>query len=308
MTDDESRPESGDDTQETLDELRARLEKYEQGWPPGHFYSPIPNLNDIAINEERVFAPPPKSLPAIDLAEDHQEEMLGVIESFYPEHPFRPSPSQDCRYYYDNDYYGIGDAIVLLGFMRHAEPARILEIGAGFSTAAMLDIDDRFLGGRVEFTIIEPYPDRLLELLSDRDLDRIELRQQRVQETNISEFAKLSSGDILFVDSSHVVKTDSDLTHLLFRFMPALEAGVLIHFHDIFYPFEYPVEWIYQGRAWNECYVLRAFLQYNKDFEIVCFNSQVGLVHGDRVERSMPLFAGSPGSSLWLRKRSGSIR
>ena len=75
-----------------------------------------------------------------------------------------------------------------------------------------------------------------------------------------------------------------------------------MHFHDIYYPFEYPKEWIYQGRAWNEAYLLRAFLQYNRDFEIVYFNSMIGARHRMVLEEKLPLCAGNPGSSIWIQK------
>ena len=81
-----------------------------------------------------------------------------------------------------------------------------------------------------------------------------------------------------------------------------LNALVLIHFHDVFWPFEYPEEWVKAGRAWNENYVLKAFLQYNRDFEILCFNSYLATHHRERVEQQLPRFTENSGGSLWLRK------
>src|SRR5690606_33895195 len=85
--------------------------------------------------------------------------------------------------------------------------------------------------------------------------------------------------DILFVDSSHVLKTGSDVNHLLFQILPILKKGVLVHFHDIFYPFEYPKEWILSGRSWNEIYALRAFLTYNSNFKILLFSHFIHKKH-----------------------------
>ena len=291
------------DLQKEVEALRKRIEQYELGWPPGHFYSPIPSLNEIAVNEPRIFPDQlPDSLPSIPLQDRCQLRLLEKIESFYSDHPFAATAMDGLRYFFENDYYPFGEAITLFGIMRSARPQRVIEIGGGFSTAAMLDIDDRFFGGRIEFKIEEPYPDRLLDLLSDQDLDRIELKQNPVQDLDTSEFSALEKGDILFVDSSHVSKTDSDVNHLIFRILPKLREGVLIHFHDIFYPFEYPLPWIYESRAWNECYLLRAFLQYNKAFRIHFFNSYMAHKHANRIANTMPQFAQNPGSSLWIEK------
>jgi hypothetical protein len=105
------------------------------------------------------------------------------------------------------------------------------------------------------------------------------------------------------VDSTHVAKVGSDVNHILFEVLPSLRSGVYVHFHDIYFPFEYPKEWVYQGRAWNEAYVLRAFLQHNDAYEIVLFGSFLSAFHRPWLAERMPLVARNPGSSLWLRKR-----
>lgn len=295
--------DEAEDLRRELEELRRRLAEYERGWPPGHFYSPSPDLRAIAANESRVFpARPPESLPAIDLGLERQKEWLARIETSYADQPFTEERSDAQRFYFDNDYFRHGEAIALLGIMRFAKPRRVIEVGAGFSTAAMLDIDDLFLARSVEFMIVEPYPERLLSLLREEDRTRIDLREQPVQELDAQEFSGLKAGDVLLIDSAHVSKTDSDLNHLLFRILPVLQEGVLVHFHDIFYPFEYPSKWVYEGRDWNECYLLRAFLQYNSAFRIIFYNSYMHHCCRERVSKTMPLFAQNPGSSLWLQK------
>jgi len=106
----------------------------------------------------------------------------------------------------------------------------------------------------------------------------------------------------LFVDSSHVSKIGSDVNRIVFDILPILKPGVLVHFHDVLWPFEYPLQWIMEGKAWNEAYLLRAFLQYNSHFEIVLLNSFVGNVFKEFMEANMPTFLKEPGGSLWLRK------
>ncbi|MBF0510802.1 MAG: class I SAM-dependent methyltransferase, partial [Candidatus Omnitrophica bacterium] len=121
-------------------------------------------------------------------------------------------------------------------------------------------------------------------------------------DVDVSFFDELGENDILFVDSSHVSKTGSDVNHILFNILPKLNKGVLIHFHDIFYPFEYPKPWVLEGRCWNEDYLLRAFLSYNNSFEIVVFNTFLEHFHEDWFKENMPLCLKNKGGSIWLRK------
>lgn len=115
-------------------------------------------------------------------------------------------------------------------------------------------------------------------------------------------FDILKENDILFVDSTHVSKVGSDVNYLLFEILPRLNKGVYIHFHDIFYPFEYPKEWIYDGKAWNEDYILRAFLQYNDSFKIFFFNTFLESFFREKFTLEMPLCLKNTGGSLWIKK------
>ena len=114
----------------------------------------------------------------------------------------------------------------------------------------------------------------------------------------------LASGDILFIDSTHVSKAGSDVNHIFFKILPSLAEGVNIHLHDIFYPFEYPKEWIYEGRAWNENYVLHAFLQYNSAFKITFFSNFLARFHHRTFHEKMPLCMKNTGGSIWLQRVS----
>lgn len=116
-------------------------------------------------------------------------------------------------------------------------------------------------------------------------------------------FAALQASDFLFVDSRHVCKIDSDVNRIFFEVLPALAPGVLIHFHDIVYPFEYPRAWIAEDRAWSELYLLRAFLQYDPAFEILYFNTYLEHFHEALIAERMPLCLESRGGSIWLRRR-----
>jgi len=173
----------------------------------------------------------------------------------------------------------------------------------------MLDISDRFFGSAVDFTFVEPHPERLYGLLSAADRLRCRIEEKPVQEVGRQVFDRLGENDILFVDSSHVAKAYSDLLHILFNILPHLQRGVIVHFHDVPWPFEYPHRWVEGGRAWNEAYFLRAFLQYNPAFEIVYFNDFVAQQQPARLAQQIPLsiqpssFADTvSNTSLWLRK------
>ncbi len=117
-----------------------------------------------------------------------------------------------------------------------------------------------------------------------------------------------AAGDVVFIDSSHVVKIGSDVAYILFHILPELQPGVIVHFHDILWPFEYPEDWLCEGRAWNEAYVLRAFLQFNEAFDILYFNSYIWHHHAERLQQKMPLCMKNPGGSIWLQKTASSTR
>ncbi len=165
----------------------------------------------------------------------------------------------------------------------------------------MLDTSEKFLRGDISFTFIEPYPDRLQTLLKQEDKQH-KIFEKPVQDVELKIFDDLNENDILFIDSSHIAKVGSDVIHIVFQILPRLKEGVIIHFHDIFHSFEYPQEWLEEGRAWNEAYFLRAFLQYNSAFQILYFNSFMGKFHGDLLQQEMPLCLKNTGGSIWLRK------
>ena len=109
--------------------------------------------------------------------------------------------------------------------------------------------------------------------------------------------------DILFIDSTHVSKLGSDVNRIFFEILPTLQPGVLIHFHDIFWPFEYPSDWVKKGFAWNEAYILRAFLEFNDSFEIIFFASFLHTHHHAWFQENMPLWLKNSGGNIWLRRR-----
>lgn len=154
----------------------------------------------------------------------------------------------------------------------------------------------------IDITHIEPYPKVLKEIFKDK-FSTLKLYQKRLQEIDLNLFSTLEANDILFIDSTHVSKINSDVNTIFFEILPRLKEGVYIHFHDIFYPFSYPREWLEDKNSWNESYMLRAFLEFNNAFEIVFFNTCLNYLYKDEFEASLPLSKFNTGGSIWLRKK-----
>jgi predicted O-methyltransferase YrrM len=272
--------------------------------PPGHFYSPLPDIQFVDRYTATLFNRQMKSVPGIEIQVEDQLDLVAKFSQYYEELPFQDDPCPGLRYYFRNTWFSYGDAIILYAMLRHCRPQRIIEVGSGFSSAVMLDTDDLFFANGLALTFVEPYPERLLSLLSHEDKKRSEIIVERVQEVPLERLMALEAKDILFIDSSHVAKIGSDVVHLLTNVLPMLNKGVIVHFHDVFWPFEYPEEWVREGRAWNENYMLKAFLQFNAAFKIRFFNSYLAIHHLDVVGQTLPLFLKNTGGSLWMEKTS----
>lgn len=281
-----------------------RLRTQQAGWarffPPGHFYSPLPSREEVAEAFARGgFGPP---FPGIDLNEPGQVARLEKFASFYAAQPFPEQPTAGRRFHLDNPSYGHFDAIMLYCMLREARPRRVIEVGSGFSSAAMLDLNEQVFERTIEFTFIDPDMARLRPLLREGDHARCTLVERRVQEVPLELFAALRENDVLFIDSSHVSKIGSDVNRLYFDVLPALAPGVLIHIHDVAGNLEYPPEWYEEGRAWNEQYLLRALLMYSSGFRIELFTGWLFNTRHAWFREHMPLCARGGGGQLWLRK------
>jgi hypothetical protein len=270
--------------------------------PPGHFLSPIPSIEEISLKESKIFNNIPREIPEINLNEDRQIDLLDEFKEYYRELPFDARKKDGLRYYFENPSFEYGDAIILYCMIRHVRPKRFIEVGSGYSSCVTLDTNELFFDNDITCSFVDPYPELLLSLITDSDKARCEITRKQLQDIDLDFFSELSSGDILFIDSTHVSKINSDVNYLFFEILPLLKSGVYVHFHDVFYPFEYPKDWVYEGRAWNEAYLLRAFLQYNSVFDIQFFNSFMHRFHRDKLSSALPLCMKNPGGSIWLKK------
>jgi hypothetical protein len=274
-------------------------------YTPGHYYSPICDPRKI----EKWYQSPADCngevpLPGIDLQRNIQIDRLRSWQHYISEIRFPENCTAPWRYYYGRGtQYALGDAIPLYCFIRELNPKRYVEIGSGFSSVCVLDTVDQLLLD-LQCTFIDPEPERLQNLLKSTEPRSFRLLPITVQDVPLEIFDELEAGDILFVDSSHVLKTSSDVEFELFSILPRLRPGVFIHFHDIFYPFEYPPEWVKERNySWNEIYSLRAFLMYNNKFTIEFWNDYLVKTSTKVVADVAPNMIRHSGGSCWLSVR-----
>jgi predicted O-methyltransferase YrrM len=277
--------------------------------PPGHYYSPIPSRQDVERWAAEKFAQPPESLAGVDLNVAGQLAMLERLGPLTHYLIFDADPGGSTRYWWDNDGFSPGDATVLAAMIRHFRPRRIIEAGAGYSTAVMLDVAERYLPAPPEIACIDPEPQRLRSLLRGSET-HLTVHETIVQHLPLSFFTALEANDILFIDSSHVLKLGSDVAFLFLGVLPRLAPGVVVHVHDIATSFEYPREWYDEGRSWNEAPALRAFLAFNRAFEIRYFCDYMNRFQREAVARNMPLSLRQPRAvpegntavSFWMQR------
>ncbi len=274
---------------------RAAIRSLRGGVPqlfaPGAFYSPVVDAASVTTEPERsrVWPAEPRDPAGIDVRAQEQLALLAALAAHpLPSDWSGPGPLDPA-----NDQFPRQDAALLYGLVHHLRPERFVEVGSGWSTTVTTRaIADA--GLRTALTCIEPYPRDFV-----RGMDGIDLRVEKVEHTPPGVFDALAAGDVLFVDSSHVAKTGSDVVHLVLEVLPRLARGVVVHVHDIFIPEDYPSDWIEAGFGWNEQYVVQAFLAGHATARILAMNHWLSVRHPDAVTAA---FGPIPrhGSSLWF--------
>ena len=269
--------------------------------PSGHYYSPV--VDPESVQDLFLSAEADPLIGGVDLNVKGQLDLWVAMLPFLRDVPFPEQQTESYRYFHGNNWYGLGDAAIYFALIRLLKPRRIVEVGSGFSSAVALDTSDHFLNGEIKFTFVDPHPERLHALLGTYEASKVNVLTRAVQNVSLDEFSCLDAGDLLFIDSTHVMKTGSDVNFELFHVLPRLKPGVVIHFHDTFWPFEYPREWaLDDNRSWNELYALRAFLMHNSDYQILFFNHYFAKVHRDQVVADCPRLGQGLGGGLWLKK------
>ncbi len=264
-----------------------------------HYYEPMFDFSRLKhpLHEDR-------ALPGIDLNKDTQLEFL---EKFSYNDELRELPVKRTRdgFFYHNGWFGPGDAEVYYSFIRHFRPRRIVEVGGGYSTLlarhAITRNEGDDTGYRCQHVCIEPYERPWLEQ------SRATVVRSTIETVDRSVFANLAANDILFIDSSHVIRPQGDVLIEVLEILPSLASGVLVHFHDCFTPKDYPERWLQEKvQFFNEQYLVEAFLCFNSHFRIVAALNYLFHHHRDTLLKRCPALAldlnvDEPGS-LWLAR------
>jgi predicted O-methyltransferase YrrM len=190
---------------------------------------------------------------------------------------------------------------MLYNLIRLNRPSRIIEIGSGQSTL-MARHALHSNGQPCEHTCVEPYEAKWLENTG------VNVIRERVENVPLSIFDDLGEGDILFIDSSHVIRPCGDVLREFLEIVPRLKPGVLVHVHDIFTPRDYPERWLRsERRLWNEQYLLEAFLSFNSRVEVLCALNWLKHGHYDALKKACPMLRpdSEPGA-FWFKIKSGS--
>jgi len=258
---------------------------------PVHFYEPVPDtrtLNDHIWEN-------PSEMVGIDMNEPQQLKLLSQIADCYQSEHDNVDPITE----------GTTDWEALYSMIRLFKPRRMIEIGSGISTqvsAKAIQKNREESGIEATFIAIEPYPD---QVLIDGFPGLSELKRMPVQNVPLAEFEQLRENDILFIDSSHILKIGSDVQYEFLEIIPRLHRGVLIHVHDVFFPYEYPRLWpMERAIFWTEAYLLQAFLAFNSAFEVLWAGSYLHHHHSSAMQQAFPRYNPQehvPGS-FWMRR------
>ena len=228
-----------------------------------HYYEPMFNPKHLkkSLREDR-------NLPGIDLNVKMQLEILNQFN--YNEELLKfPMDKVDnkIQYCYNHGPFAAGDSEYLYNMIRHFKPSRLIEIGSGSSTLMALNAlrknKEENPAYTCEHICIEPYEHSWLKECN------IKVIRSLVENVDKNLIASLGKNDILFIDSSHIIRPQGDVLFEYLELLPVLNSGVLVHIHDIFTPKDYPDAWVKNAVLWNEQYLLEAFLSGNKQYEII---------------------------------------
>ena len=252
---------------------------------PNHFYWPVPDLSQLEKRDWPVYSVPPTC--KFDIAE--QRNLAIEMMSHYGNECQFADEAPAGEYHYNNGYFECVDAEIAYGMVRHFKPARIVEIGTGYSTrvlAAALQKNLDRNGMEAQFVSIDPFPARFPQ---DGWGDRVVQIPAPVQDVNLELFDELQRNDILFIDSSHVVAVGSDVLREYLQILPRLKPGVLVHVHDIFLPCDYPRDAVINNLwFWSEQYLLQAFLSFNSSFEVLWGSSAMQIFDPGTLDLCFP--------------------
>lgn len=249
-----------------------------------HYYEPLFNPGDLKYSLRK-----DRNLPGIDF---NIPEQLDLLKKFRYNEELLKFPMNKAagkiEFGYDDGPFLSGDSEFLYNMIRHYKPKKFIEIGSGHSTLmarnaiAQNVLDDPAYA--CDHTCIEPYENKWLEKTD------IKILRVMVENADPALFTSLEAGDILFIDSTHMIRPQGDVLYEYLEILPQLKSGVIVHIHDIFTPKDYLTEWVLeQNRFWNEQYLMEAFLSNNKDFRIIGATNFLRHNHYDSFAEKCPV-------------------
>jgi hypothetical protein len=265
-----------------------------------HYYQPTIKMDMLPENYEQI----ENSLIGVDLDVKNQVDLLSKFHYNEELEEIPLDRTRDFQPYYNNVNFQCGDAEILYNMIRHYKPSKLIEIGSGDSTKfarAAIEQNKRDNCSNTEHICIEPFEQPWLENLG------VSIIRERVEGLDPSIFKKLAENDILFIDSSHVVRTQGDVVYEYLTVIPSLRKGVIIHSHDIFLPREYPLQWINGWkRFWNEQYLLQALLAHSSRYKPLLALNFLARHHRNELESCCPIFRRKKGDiklpcSFWFQ-------
>jgi hypothetical protein len=274
------------------------------------YYSPLTSVSDLRSTFERWSRP--SALKGIEYDLDHMKSAISdLLCRYLREFSEIPPYKQLQRVGFGPGYTAV-DALVLYMMIRHIRPKRYIEVGSGLSTyyCSLAAARNSSEGYPLAITCIEPYPFEKL-----RTIPNIDIIAKQVQDVEVSFFGQLQKDDVLFIDSSHVLKIDGDVPFLYLEVLPTLNVGVVVHIHDVPFPYNVPYPpqlWVFSQEwpmLWNEAMLVQAFLSFNRNFRVIMSTPLIRYFDEDFLRKSIPIYESieqNPNtfSSLWLRRVS----
>lgn len=278
---------------------REKLQELGLNVIPANFYSNTPSISEILSSYEYADSAIPYLNEAIFDKDFLRKELASLIAFSEDFSPLENGDEQNCdRFFWKNSQFSYSDAMSYYAYIRRFKPKTVVEIGSGFSSLVALEALDK--NGMGELKCIEPFPRQFITSLGNSDtIDLHQIRAQVITPELLN--SMLTDGDILFIDSTHTVKTGSDCLHIYLRLLPYINKKIYVHVHDIFLPFAMPKHWQLDSHIyWTEQYLLLAWMIDNPRVSVLFgsayhhhFNPELldSLMHG-RFLRG--------GCSLWL--------
>ncbi|HXC56159.1 MAG TPA: class I SAM-dependent methyltransferase [Rhizomicrobium sp.] len=266
-----------------------------------HYYSPMVTPADLIAPLDV-----PRGLPGLDM--NLTAQLILVQQLRYSDELAQIPITGSSRetFSFQNGQFEYGDAECFYSVIRHFKPKKIVEIGCGQSTLIAQLAEAKNASENpahtCEHICIEPFENSWLEKTGATVI------RQRVEKLDATLIEALEENDILFIDSSHMIRPQGDVLHECLGLLPVLNPGVLVHIHDIFTPRDYPEKWVIgDRRLWNEQYLLEAFLCFNSEFSVILAANFLAHGHRSQISEAFPLLSKStfhePGS-FWIQRRS----